>query len=252
MTKDLVIHDTCEVTFEDLITKDVVGVGYAQIAGLEQTLTEDELRGGIGNKLVYMIRSAKDISLNITSATFKPEFLALLSGEKIRTFTEDVTRIAYLTVKEGATPATKEIDLPANMAALTAIRIEDVDGKQHALVPSAGVVDVSTLKAVAGDELEAYYLESVTGEGVAFKANKFPNKFKVTYRTVTYDKDKAVIDKNLWFVFDEAIPSGAFTLSLENGSPFVPEFNFRVTAPKGCNTLGRTFTTEYKEDETDC
>jgi len=251
MTKDLVIHDTCEVIIEDLVTKDVIGIGYAQIAGLEQTLTEDELRGGIGNKLAYMIRSAKDISLNVTSATFKPEFLALMSGEKMKTFTEEVTRIVYLTVKDGAS-GTKEIELPTKLTALTAIRVEDTDGKQHNLVPSAGVIDASTLKATAGTELEAYYLESVTGEGVAFKTNKFPNKFKVTYRTVTYDRELAMIDKNLWFVFDEAIPSGAFTLSLENGSPYIPELNFRVTAPKGCNTLGRTFTTEYTEEETDC
>lgn len=251
MSRDLVIHDTCEVIITDLVTENVIGIGYAQIAGLEQTLTEDELRGGLGNKLAYMIRSAKDISLNVTSATFKPEFLALLSGDKLKEYTEKITRMVYLKVTDNA--GVKEIKLPTKLTALTAIRIEDTDGTQHPLVPTAGVVDATTLKAEVGDELEAYYLEDVTGKGVAFKTNKFPNKFKVEYRTVAYDRELAVISENLHFVFPEAIPSGAFNLALQNGEAFIPELNFRVTAPKGCNTLGKTFSTPYNdEDEEDC
>lgn len=250
MSRDLVIHDTCEVIITDLVTKNVIAIGYAQTAGLEQTLTEDELRGGIGNKLAYMIRSAKDITLNVTSATFKPEFLALLSGDKIQEMTEKVTRLTYVTVTDNA--GAKEIKLPTKLNTLTAIRIEDTDGTQHELVPTAGVIDASTLKAVEGDELEAYYIEEVTGRGVAFKTNKFPNKFKVEYRTVSYDRELATISENLHFLFPEAIPSGAFNLAMQNGEPYIPEFNFRVTAPKGCNTLGKTFSTPYEEEEEDC
>lgn len=252
MSRDLVIHDTCEVIITDLVTNDVISIGYAQTAGLEQTLTEDELRGGIGNKLAYMIRSAKDITLNITSATFKPEFLALFSGDKIQTFTEKVTRVTYLKVEDNA--GQKEIKIPTRLTALnlTDVRIEDVDMKQHSLPVVAGAVDVSTLTAVAGDELEVYYQEEVTGKGVAFKTNKFPNKFKVEYRTVAYDRELANIAENLHFIFPEAIPSGAFNLALQNGEPYIPEFSFRVTAPKGCSTLGKTFSTPYVDEEEDC
>lgn len=250
MSRDQVIHDTCEVIITDLVSKDVIAIGYAQTAGLEQTLTEDELRGGIGNKLAYMIRSAKDISLNITSATFKPEFMALFSGDKIKEYTEKITRMVYLTVTDNA--GAKEIKLPAKLNTLTTIRVEDTDGIQHELTATAGVVDASTLKAEIGDELEAFYLEEVTGKGVAFKTNKFPNKFKVEYRTVAYDRELANISENLHFVFPEAIPSGAFNLALQNGEAYIPEFNFRVTAPKGCNTLGKTFSTPYTDEEEDC
>lgn len=252
MSRDLVIHDTCEVIITDLVTNDIVSIGYAQTAGLEQTLTEDELRGGIGNKLAYMIRSAKDITLNITSATFKPEYMALLSGDKVKEYTEKVTRLTYLTVEDNA--GAKEIKIPTKLTALnlTSIRVEDVDMKQHDLAVTAGVVDASTLKAEVGDELEVYYQEEVTGQGVAFKTNKFPNKFKVEYRTVAYDRELANISQNVHFVFPEAIPSGAFNLALQNGEAYIPEFSFRVTAPKGCSTLGKTFSTPYVEEEEDC
>lgn len=251
MSRDLVIHDTCEVLITDLVTKDVIAIGYAQTAGLEQTLTEDELRGGIGNKLAYMIRSAKDITLNVTSATFKPEYLALFSGDKVQEMTEDITRMTYLTVSDNA--GTKEIKVPTKLSTVTKFRIEDTDGKQVELTATGGVIDASTLKAEEGAELEAYYIESVTGKGVKFKTNKFPNKFKVEYRTVSYDRELAAISENLHFIFPEAIPSGAFNLALQNGQAYIPEFTFRVTAPKGCNTLGKTLSTPYTdEDDEDC
>lgn len=250
MSRDQVIHDTCEVIITDLVTKNVIGIGYAQTAGLEQTLTEDELRGGIGNKLAYMIRSAKDITLTVTSATFKPEFLALFSGDKIQDMTRTITRMAYFKVSDNA--GAKEIKLPTKLAALTEVRVEDTDGTQHVLPATAGVVDASTLKAVEGDELEGYYEEEVTGKGVKFRTNKFPNKFKVEYRTVAYDRELANISENLHFVFPEAIPSGAFNLALQNGEAYIPEFSFRVTAPKGCTTLGETFSTTYDDEEEDC
>lgn len=239
MTRDLVIQDTCDVIIEDLVTGNVVGIGYAQIAGLEQTLTEDDLRGGIGNKLAYILRSSKDITLNVTSATFKPEFLALLSGEKIQEFTEQVTRMTYVTVKDNA--GQKEIELPTELNTLTTIRVEDTDGKQYSLPVTAGVADASSLTAVAGAELEAFYLKDVTGRGTTFKTDKFPNKFKVTYQTITYDRELAIPRSDLYFVFDETIPSGAFNLSLQNGQAYIPELNFRVTPPKGSSVLGRTF-----------
>ena len=242
MTRDLVIQDTCEVISEDLVSNNIYNVGYAQISAIEQTVDSTDLRGGIGNKLAYLLRTSKDISLQITSATFKSEFLALISGDTMKDVAEKVRKVLYLPVKLNA--SVKEITLPTAQSALTAVRVEDVDGKQYDLVPSAGVIDVTTLQAVEGDELDVYYLDDVTGQGIEFDAEKFGNKYKITYRTVAYDREKAIITHDVYFIFDEAIPDGAFSMQLQNGEVYIPEMNFRVTPPTGSSKLGRTIHSE--------
>lgn len=240
--RDLVIQDTCEVILEDLVSKDKHNVGYAQISSIEQTTDSTDLRGGIGNKLAYLLRTSKDIALQITSATFKPEFLSLISGDRMKDITEEVSKVLYLSVTDNA--GAKEIKLPTAQASLTAVRVEDVDGTQHDLVPTAGVIDASTLQAEAGDDVDVYYLEDITGKGIEFDAEKFGNKYKITYRTVGYDRELAKITTDIYFIFDEAIPEGAFSMQLQNGEVYIPEMNFRVTPPTGSSKLGRTI---YKE-----
>lgn len=242
MTKDLIIQDTAQVFFKSLVTGNVIGVGYAQVAGLEGTTEETDLRGGVNNKLAYVLRSSKDLSLNVTSATFKPEFFALMQGTEIQDgVTAEITKNVFVKVTENATtPTDLELVLPTELSSLTTVRVEDVDGEQQDLAVTSGIVTLPTgFDAVAGDELEVFYLESVTGKSVEMRTDKHPSKVRVEYQTICYDRETATVHSDIYFIFDEAIPSGNFSMSLQNGEAYIPEFNLRVTPPKGSNVLGR-------------
>lgn len=238
MSRDLYVQDTAKVFFTSLVTGNIVGVGYAQTAGIEQSTEETEIRGGIGDKLAYVIKSAKNIELNVTSATFKPEFFVLTQGSE---YTEGVTKKftdnIFLTVEDNA--GTLEMELPTNLATLTTVRVEDTDGTQQDVAVTDGTIELPVgFSAADGDELEVFYLKDVVGRELEFNAKKHGAKVKVEYSTLCYDRDTESPYSNLYFEFPSCSPSGSFSMSLSNGEAYIPELNFKVTAPKGSDVLG--------------
>lgn len=237
MSRDLYVQDTAKVYFTSLTTGNVVGVGYAQSASIEQSVEETDIRGGIGNKLAWVLRSSKDITLNITSATFKPEFFELTQGTEYQSVTKEITDSKFLKVADNA--GTLEITLPADMTALTTVRVEDVDGDQEDVAVVSGVVELPIgFTAQDGDTLEVFYLKNITGRGLDFDASKFGSKVKVEYSTLCYDRATQSPYSNIHFEFPETTPSGAFTMNLSNGEAYIPELSFRVTATDGSDVLG--------------
>lgn len=238
MSRDLYIQDTAEVHITSLLTGNVIGVGYAQTAGFEQTTEETDIRGGIGNKLAYTIRSSKDIELTITSATFKPEFLEMMQGSE---FEEEVTREVTRSGR-GRVEGDDDglfISMPSGLEELKVIRIVDDKGKQVDVDVDAGeAVLPADVLFEEGHEVEFYYLQEVTGRALNIDATKFGGKVKVEYRTICYDRETAVIHSDLYFIFPECIPSGNYGMTFQNGEAFIPEMTFKTTAPEGSDVIG--------------
>lgn len=255
MAKDLYIQDTCEV-FITAENGDVVGVGYAQVSGLEISVDSTPVRGGIGNKLAYTIRSSKDLSLNITSATMKPEFLSIIQGGEweVVSGTDEVTRTFVATVKEvvdavtGTPTGDFEIELPTNVQTLnlTAVRLEDVDGVQQSVPVPLGTTSIELpngFTAVKGDEIEVFYLKPVNGRKFDIKTGKYGAKYKIEYNTICYDRETETPHSELSFVFPQAVADGNMSMGFQNGEAWIPEMNFNVTTKKGSDVLG----TKYEE-----
>lgn len=242
MSKDLYIQDTAKVFFKSLESGNIVGVGYAQVASIEGTAEETEIRGGIGSPLAYVIKSAKSINLNITSATFKPEFFSLMQGSEYKEAqTAEIIDSVYAKVTAG-TDGALEITLPTDLSTLTTARVEDVDGAQQDIAVTGGKITLPEgFVAVAGDELEVFYLKSITGRALEFDASKYPSKYRVEMSTICYDRETATVYSDLYFVFPEATPSSTFTMSLQNGEAYIPELNFSVTSEKGTGVLGTKY-----------
>lgn len=242
MAKDLYIQDTAEVFITSLLTGNVIGVGYAQTAGFEQTTEETDIRGGIGNKLAYTIRSSKDIELTITSATFKPEFLEMMQGSEFKENVEkEVTASARAIVKAGGEEGNQlSLEIPESVKEdLKVIRIIDDKGKQIDVDIDAGEGDVpADTSFKEGDEVEFYYFKKVTGRALDIDASKFGGKVKVEYRTICYERETATIHSDLYFIFPECIPSGNYGMTFQNGEAFIPEMVFKTTAPEGSDVIG--------------
>lgn len=241
MSKDLYIQDTAKVFFKSLVTGNIVGVGYAQVASIEGSAEETEVRGGIGNPLAYVIKSAKSIDLNVTSATFKPEFLALMQGTEYKNnATTQIMDSTYARVQEIG--GTLQLTLPDELKSLTTVRLEDLDSVQQDVPSLAGVVDIPEgFEAKAGDELEVFYLKTITGRALEFDASKHPSKYRVEMSTLCYDRETQAVYSDIHFVFPEATPSSTFSMNLQNGEAYIPEMNFKVTSEKGTGVLGTKY-----------
>ena len=89
MAKDLgtvspkyIIHDTCDVIFEEIGTGGkVIATTEAQLASISQTVDEQEVRGGIGGAQVAEITSQKTIEASFRDALFSMDYLEMTQGQ---------------------------------------------------------------------------------------------------------------------------------------------------------------------------
>lgn len=231
----LVIQDTAEVLVTKKKNGKVVMMGEAQVAGISQSVSEEILRGGIGNKAIFMIRSDKEMTLNVTSATFDMDYLALTQGVEINeSGTAEVTKSANLKVEGGA------VAIPNAPSGLSTAILRDKDGSQDEVAVVTGSITLPEGSVASdGDVVEVFYKASVTGRSIELNAAKFSDKYKVEYRTIAYNVENASVYSDIYFIFEETIPSGNFDLSLESGSAYAPELNFTVMSPVGTDEMGQ-------------
>mgnify|MGYP006315722605 FL=1 len=234
-----VMQDTADVIITDLITGKVVMNAEAQIGTISGTTEEEDLFGGIGNKKLYKIRSQKNVELTMSSAYADIEYWAMQQGVQVdEAGTATVTKSAFLKIADNA--GALEVTIPNAPAGLVEAILVDKDGSQDPVTVTTGVVEVPVgAVAKAGDEIQVFYQETVTGNTVVIDAAKFSNKVKIEYRTISYDPVTAAVHADVYFLFDEAIPSGNFEIGLSNGQAYAPEVTFSVVAPKGSDELGR-------------
>lgn len=236
----LVIQDTAEILVTNLATGKVVMMAEAQVAGIEQAVAEEVIRGGIGNKTVFMMRSDKELTLNMTSATFDMDYLAMTQGVEIEEEgTATVTRAHTLKVEEDGT-----VTIPNAPVGLTTAIVRAQGGEQDEAAVATGVATIPVGLASAGDKVEVFYKAEVSGRTVELNASKFSEKYRVEYRTIAYSVEDAKVHSDIFFIFDEAIPSGNFSLSLESGAAYAPELTFTVMAPIGSDKLGEMIEVE--------
>lgn len=233
----IVIQDTADVTITDIVTGKVVINAEAQVAGIEGSITEEDLRGGIGNKKLFRIRTDKTIDLNMTSALADIEYWAMTQGVEVEDGQATVTEHTTAKIAGGEIDLTGDSKVPAT---LTEAILVDKDGSQEKVTVTTGVVTVPIgFEAQDGDEIQVIFQKEVTGKTISIDATKFSNKFKVEYKTIAYDVETATVISDIYFIFHEAIPSGAFSISLENGTVYTPEITFSVTSGLGNDEMGQ-------------
>lgn len=249
----IVIQDTADVTITDKVTGKVVLNAEAQLAGIQGSISEEDLQGGIGNKKLYKIRTDKSIDLSMRSAVADVEYWAMTQGVEVEhggkmTVTSNFVGTVELDSLSAnviflPTPSTVKVgdNVAVAMADGTQEQLPIISATSTAVPPVTGLaVELASATAVvsAGDKLQTFYKEEVTGQRISIDSTKFSNKYEVEMRTIAYDLDTAKVTADIYFQFPETIPSGEFDISLENGSVYSPEINFSVLNPKGQDEMG--------------
>lgn len=238
MTTKLLINDTADVIFKRKSDGHIVFTTEAQLASISSAVSEEQLRGGIGNKTVAVTRTEKTVDLSVRSALWDAEFLAMSQGVAIQ---EDgsakVKKILTATVADNA--GTLEATIQGTTTAVEGVFF-DTDGSQAEVTITTNKFAVPTgSSAVAGDTVTVVVEQTVTGDIISIDSQKFSEKYEVEYRTIAYDPKTMKVVQDVYIQFDEAIPSGNVEMSLENGTPLTPEMNFMVTTPAGKTEMGR-------------
>lgn len=231
------IADTCDVVFRRKSDGHAVFTAEAQLASIAQSISEEIIRGGIGNKPLYTVRHSKEVTLTVRNATFDLEWLAMTQGVSVTNGSVEVNEVEKgLTVVDNA--GTLEVMLTGTPAGTTATVINK-NGESEQATITGNKVTIPTGHAAANEKVDVIYKKSVTGDIVTLDASKFSENYEVEYRTIEYDAETNKVVKDIYFQFDNVIPSGSFDMSFENGSALTPELTFNAMADSATNQIGR-------------
>ena len=278
-----VIADTCDVTFERLSDNKVIATAEAQLASISQTVDEQEVRGGIGGSLIATITSQKTIEASFRDALFSMDYLEMTqgtqAGETEVEYLVNMSAVFEQDTEEGLDGEEVKLDsgkltISAGedntqvMAATEAIYTNPVTGRQEQVELKDGVVTIEDMntffdveaaeqidenyKVEDGMQVNVLVLVKATGMGISVRSDVFPEKFKLTYRTVAYDPKTMEHVKDIIIQFNEVKPSANFDLGFEMSTPIAPEFTLQVTKPQGCTELGRIVAVDPNKNVVDC
>lgn len=228
-----IINDTCDVVMTRISDNKVVFTGEAQLASIAQTVQEDKVQGGIGNRVIAILRSQKNVDLTVRNAVFDSDYIEVMSGGSFTSKAGVVFK-----KEENLTMATKAVTISGTPKTGGIIKVIAPDGKQYA--GTFATDKITTTDGVDGPGYTAIYQADITGANtLSIDATKFSERYKVEYHTIEYNVVTNAIVNDLYFQFDSVLPSGNFTLSFENGNAQTPEMNLMALCPIGSNEIGR-------------
>lgn len=175
-----------EVILRNIATKEVIAIGTTAVdTSFALTATKTDVRGGVGNGILFSYVSERSFDVTITQASFNKEVLALNAGSLIQTGT-----IEYLYTECVELDASGEATLTkVPIGNVTAIKPDDI----KVTITPVG----STITIAGGANLAPVwvtYMTSGTAESVLIGSNTPPSMVELFYTTEVRDETNAVVE----------------------------------------------------------
>ncbi|MNH66531.1 hypothetical protein D3C73_185640 [compost metagenome] len=234
------IADVFDVILKD-VTGDVIGTTTLQEAGIEFSVSENEVRAGKGNQLIGVLHVSRDININLTDVEFKYDWLAKQLGQTVVTG----AGVAYAMPKWYKV-ATDAIELDETPVSVNDIAIYDAKGIK--LIPTTDftltgkTVEIIKLGIDDGDEVEVRTFKYATKpetQTIEIDNAVFGKGVTAVLETIEIDGDETVVAK-IQYQFDNAVPTGNFSVNTQSERNATTQaFNLRVIKPKTSTVVGR-------------
>lgn len=236
------INDTADVVFKRKSDGKIILTAEAQLAQITQAVTENKLKGGIGNKTISLLRSDKEITLKVTNALFDLDWLSMTQGVAVTT-----GGTATIYNREDGLATTGTTTLTATITGTpvgTTVSVIDTKGNVASATVASKTVTlpanvVGGFNVTSGDKVSVVYQQSVTGNVLSLDSKRFSEQFSVEYHTIEYDPSTNGVVADIYFQFDSCLPAGAFDLQLQNGNALAPSLDFTALVPSGATEIGR-------------
>lgn len=227
-----IINDTCEVLFKRKRDGKVVFTADAQLASMSQSVSEERIKGGIGNRTIALLRSDKEVELQVRNATFDLEWLEMTQGVEI-------TNETVIVYKKEEAEIGAAMDIAIEGTPVTDGDVQVRDSKNNHLEATFDGTALTAVDGEIGDKVTVLYQAEVTGKSISLEADKFAENYHVEYRTIEYDVDTNEIVNDLYFIFNNVTPSGQLDMSFENGSAIAPEISFTALNEGTSSKIGQ-------------
>ena len=189
------IADVFDVILRETGTGDVIGTTTLQDAGIEFSVSENEVRAGKGNQLYGILHVSRDININLTDVEFKYDWLAKQLGQNIVTGAGvGYAMPKWYTLTDNA--GSKELTLDETPTNLSTIALYDATGTK--LVPTTDytltgkVVKVIKTGVTGQVEVRTYkYATPATTQTIAIDNAVFAKGVEAILETVEIDGEES-------------------------------------------------------------
>lgn len=241
-----VVADVFEVVLVDT-DGDVVGSTTLQDGNIETQVQENDVRAGRGNQLMGVLHSDRDITLNLTDIGFRYEWIAKQLGQPIVTGAGVAYAMPkwYVVVSESTN---KVITLDETPDTIDNVAIYDDKGVKlvkttdFTLATNKVTILKAGISAGANVELRTYtYATDADTQTIEIDNSVFAKGVKAILETVEIDESTEQATHKLQWQFDNALPSGNFTISTTSAKEASAQaFNLRVVKPKNSTKVGKS------------
>jgi len=226
--ENMIFQDICEVYLRDLKTDAVSFLGLNTKNDINQKVTQEVLKGGIGMKSVAVLNGQKEIDFSVTTLTHSDIVWMIQSGSGVTSGTYTVQKNEKLECIDGT------FTIVGTAVGTTCIAIDGV-GKQTVGTIALQVATITT--PVEGDYYTILYSCEVVGTAIEFNATKFPSSYYVEMHTIAY-KDNIVI-ADIYYLFKKATPDGNVTGTFEGNKNTGDTMKFTALAPDNSDVIAQ-------------
>jgi hypothetical protein len=236
-----IISDVADCVLKRISDNKIVFTAEAQLSSISQKINSQDVRGGIGSRLISILKSEKDIELTVRNAVFDSDYLEMVSGTSFESKTNTVFKKEENLLSSKGT----SVKIKGTPAESAIIKVIAADGTQYAgtFTANTGENAVGGTVAFTGGTSGAYYTclyqASVTGNTLSIEADKFSEKYYCEFSTIEYDYETNAVKADLIWVFDSVLPIDDFDLSFENNKPITPEVKLRCLMNPGSSIIGK-------------
>jgi len=194
-----------DVIIRDATTKAGLVLGKANISSaLKIAMANADVRGGIGNKLLFKYFHTKELTIDIEQAQFGESFLALNSGASVVTGAANVVQTDCL------------VTSASSCAQITLTPVGDVtcflsDGSIQTVTPSTKDL---VLSGAPSQKITAVYVTSKTVDLTTVEAGTPPNIVDLTLIAEVRDQATSGVKKYLQINIPSFQLSGTYDLAL--------------------------------------
>lgn len=227
---NVVIHDTLECFINDTDANKCYFFGLTDKGNVTQSIKQDVIRSGIGSRVAAVLNSEKNIEFSITTTFHNDDIIAIQSGTGFGTDTIRIQNSISGSLTSGkialsATPVTDSVV------------VMDKNGKTYTASYAAGEVTVTS--GTDGAIYTVIYSEDVEGQVLDLDSTAFPKNYKVQLHGIGYDPDTNEVVCDIYWLFDKAMPDGAFNFNGEKGNNVTEDIKFTAQTPVGAKSYGK-------------
>lgn len=232
---NIMVKDTCEVYLKDLTSGKQYFFGITSKGEVTQKVKQDILKGGIGNGVVGVVQSDKEITFKVSTLLHNDGIYEVQSGALVKDGTATVQKTESIQCAKAG-----ELSLVGTPKG-TAIVVMDETGKQIAGTFATGkFTSTQPTDLAVGAVYTAVYPTDVTNaEILTLDSKLFPTNYYVELHTIAYNVNTNQVTSDIFWQFYKALPDGGLKAQYDAGKNNGDEINFKAQLPVGSSEYGQ-------------